>query len=137
MRVAKQLAMGFMKRRKKGPRKTAAHRKRPVNDGRCPVPITLRVRRDVPNLRGFKLARVIGGLMRALVGKAGKVRVTHFSIQSNHLHLIVEADDQLALSRGMQGLVSLLARTINARIGRSGSLFRERYHAHELSSPSE
>src|SRR5690242_1813118 len=92
---------------KKRPRKTVAHRKRPVHDGRHPLHVTLRVRRDVPNLRSYKVAQIIGRLMRALVGKAGKVRVTHFSIQSNHLHFIVEADDTLSLSRGMQGLVSL------------------------------
>src|SRR6185503_13094107 len=63
--VAKQLAMGFMKGRKKRPRKTVAHRKRPVHDGRHPVHITLRVRRDVPNLRGYKVAQIIGRLMRA------------------------------------------------------------------------
>ena len=129
--------MGFMKGRKKRPRKTVAHRKRPVHDGRHPVHVTLRVRRDLPNLRSYKVAQIIGRLMRALVGRAGKVRVTHFSIQSNHLHLLVEADDTSALSKGMQGLVSLLARTINGQIGRRGSVFRERYHAHPLKSPTE
>jgi hypothetical protein len=31
-------------------------------------------------------------------------RVVHFSVQSNHLHLIAEARDAIALARGIQGL---------------------------------
>ena len=31
------------------------------------------------------------------------VRIIHYSIQGNHLHLIVEAEDPRALSRAMQG----------------------------------
>ena len=40
-------------------------------------------------------------------------RLIQFSVQSNHLHLIVEADDTVALSRGLQGLAVRCARVIN------------------------
>lgn len=32
------------------------------------------------------------------------LELVHFSVQSNHIHLIVEAQETRALSRGMQGL---------------------------------
>jgi hypothetical protein len=64
-------------------------------------------------------------------------RVVHFSIQSNHLHLIVEANDKDALSRGMQGLTVRLARAVNRALGGRGTVFADRYHAHELKSPRE
>jgi hypothetical protein len=63
--------------------------------------------------------------------------VVHFSIQPNHLHLIVEASSKTALARGMQGLASVLARRVNREIHRRGALFGDRYHAHALASPSE
>jgi len=61
-------------------------------------------------------------------------RLTEFSVQTNHLHLIVEADDALALARGMQGLATRLAKRLNRAWDRSGTVFAERYHATLLRS---
>ena len=58
-------------------------------------------------------------------------------MQSNHLHLICEADDRRALSRGMQGLTIRIARRLNRRLRRRGKLFAQRYHARILRSPRE
>ena len=60
-----------------------------------------------------------------------------FSVQGNHLHLIVEAADERVLSRGMQGLQIRLAKRLNRLFGRRGKLFRERYHAQPLRSPKQ
>jgi REP element-mobilizing transposase RayT len=107
--------------------------------------VTLKVRRHMPNLRGFRLAKVVGtGLRVAATSMWAKkqerrrtFRVIHFSIQPNHLHFIVEATSKTALARGMQGLASGLARRINRKLRRRGSVFADRYHAHSMSSPSE
>jgi REP element-mobilizing transposase RayT len=64
-------------------------------------------------------------------------RVVHFSVQSNHVHLIIEAEDRVALSRGMQGLKTRLARRLNALFGRRGTVFTDRYHARQISSPRQ
>jgi hypothetical protein len=56
-------------------------------------------------------------------------------VQGNHLHLLVEADDGRALSRGMQGLCVRVARAVNRAVRRRGSLFADRYHARALTSP--
>jgi REP element-mobilizing transposase RayT len=109
------------------------------------VHVTLKVRRGVPNLRGFRLAKVIGtGLRLAATSESAKrqerrrtFRVIHFSIQPNHLHLIVEASSKTALARGMQGLASGLARRVNRKLRRRGSLFVDRYHGHTMARPTE
>ncbi len=64
-------------------------------------------------------------------------RVVHFSIQSNHLHLIVEATDERALSRGMQGLSIRMARAVHRALGHGGTVFSDRYHAHQLETPRQ
>ena len=64
-------------------------------------------------------------------------RLLHFSIQSNHLHLLCEAADRRALSRGMQGLLIRIAKALNKLWGRRGSVFAERYHEHILRTPRE
>ena len=64
-------------------------------------------------------------------------RLTQYSLQSNHLHLIAEAGDRRALSRGMQGLLVRVARAPNELWRRVGSVFSDRFHARELRSPRE
>ncbi len=121
------------------------HRARPWHDKTQPVHVTLRVQRGLPNLRGFKLARAIGAGLRLAAtsqrprqkSRRGTFRIVHFSIQPNHLHLIVEATSKTALARGMQGLASGLARRVNRKLGRKGALFSDRYHAHALANPTE
>ena len=121
------------------------HRARPWHDQNHPVHVTLKVRRGIPNLRGLRLAKVIGaGLRLAATSGAAKkqerrrtFRVIHFSIQPNHLHLIVEATSKTALARGMQGLASSLARRVNRKLRRRGALFADRYHGHAMAKPTE
>jgi REP element-mobilizing transposase RayT len=96
----------------------------------------MRVRKGLPNLRRKPLAGLVFSAFRA--AKEGpSVRLAQFSVQSNHLHLIVEADGHRALSRAMQGLAIRLARRLNARLGRRGSVFSDRYHARALRTPLE
>ncbi len=67
----------------------------------------------------------------------GKIRITDFSLQHGHVHLIVEAVSALALTRGMQGFCISFAKRLNKLHGRHGSVFAERYHARELRTPLE
>ncbi|HEY3595623.1 MAG TPA: transposase, partial [Polyangiaceae bacterium] len=62
-------------------------------------------------------------------------RIVHFSVQHDHLHLIVEAADKLALSSGMRGLAVRIARRVNTLVTRSGSFWGDRWHGRELASP--
>ena len=64
-------------------------------------------------------------------------RILEYSVQSNHVHLVVEAADRRELSRGMQGFGIRLAKNLNARLARTGRVLEERYHAHALKSPTE
>jgi len=111
------------------------HRARPALAARYPVHLTLKVRPSVPNLRRqcFRAVRA------ALV--AGKerhgFRLCHFTVQGNHLHLVCEASDQVALSRGVQGLAIRIARRVNKQTRGHGPVFAERYHERILRSPTQ
>ena len=61
--------------------------------------------------------------------------LVQFSIQRDHLHLIAEARDRRALSRGLQGLSIRVARAVNRRLEREGRVFADRYHARALKTP--
>jgi putative transposase len=64
-------------------------------------------------------------------------RLVEYSIQSNHIHFIVEADDSRALARGMQGLKIRMARALNRLWGLRGARFPDRYHSRVLKTLRE
>ena len=120
------------------------HGKRPTTQARFPVHITKRMRSDVPRLRKFELCKVLrrafvhGCLLRALVdGTEVVFRICQFSIQGNHIHLICEASDNVALARGIQGWSVRVARGLNGFWEREGSVFDDRYHVEILTTPSQ
>jgi REP element-mobilizing transposase RayT len=100
------------------------------------VHVTLRALAGVGYLRGYRRFQAIVAALREARERFG-LRVVHFSVQGNHLHLLVEADGADSLSRGMQGLAIRLARALNRAGARSGKVFADRYHAHVLASRRE
>jgi hypothetical protein len=66
-----------------------------------------------------------------------RYRVIHYSVQADHVHLVVEAADRVALSRGTQGLAIRLARAVNRVVGRRGKVWGDRFFARDLRSPRE
>ncbi|MFN2549226.1 MAG: transposase [Myxococcales bacterium] len=64
-------------------------------------------------------------------------QVVDYVILGNHLHLIAEAEDAKALSRGMRRLEIRIAKRLNSLQNRRGPVFVDRYHAHALETPRE
>lgn len=62
-------------------------------------------------------------------------RVVQFTVQENHLHLIIEADDATTFTSGVRGLAIRVARAVNRALGRRGAVWGDRYHARALASP--
>jgi putative transposase len=119
--------------RKRGRR--VSHTRRPEHKRYHPVHVTLRA---VSNLRSLRNPVLFARLRDALVRASRRgFAILQFSVQSNHIHLLVEAHDRCALSRAMQGLAVRLARTCNRAVRRRGSVFADRYHAHALTTPRE
>lgn len=122
--------------RPKDPESGVPHLERPRHSRHHPVHVTLRVRADVPALTSRRRFRQIQRAFAAGRDRFG-FRLAQFSVRRNHLHLIVEARDRRALSRGMQGLAIRLARAVNRASGRRGKVFADRYHARPLRTPRE
>ena len=121
--------------------KRLPHRRRAFHEGREPAHVTLKVVSGLPSLRRSDLAMEIGGGIRAATKHFGRTRpgfrVVEFSIQANHLHLVVEAGSTRTLARGVQGLGIRIARAVNRVLGRKGQVIADRYHARALSTPRE
>ena len=98
-----------------------------------PLHVTVRCGEGVRGLRRRKVAAVLAGAFRAGCRRKG-FRICHFSVQGNHLHLVVEADSAADLSEGMRAWTIRVARAINRVLGRKGEVFPDRYHAVRLKS---
>jgi REP element-mobilizing transposase RayT len=85
------------------------------------------------------------GAIREAVARATKwlchddepFRIVHASVQGNHLHLMVEAASNAALTRGMKGFLVSCAKRLNAIARRRGQVFADRYHSSSLATPRQ
>src|SRR5690348_9501900 len=123
-------------RKPKGPRARLRHVRRPVLKARFPVHVTWRMRQGVWNLR---TRRCFTALAAAFWGGANKFgfKLVHYSVQGNHVHLLVEAQDERALAKGMCGLGVRVARGLNRVMNRKGTVLDDRYHGHILRTAAE
>jgi putative transposase len=89
----------------------------------------------LPSFRGPRVFAVI----RSALSAASKddFRLVHFSVQRDHVHLIIEADGRTALGAGMKGLAIRTALAVNREVERKGAVWGDRYHVHALTTPTE
>ena len=118
-----------------GRRTPVQHRARPGHDARCPVHVTLRARREIRSLREDVPFYAVRSAIAA--ASTDRFRVIHFSVQADHVHLVVEASDGRALALGIRALVVRTARAINRATRRTGRVWGDRYHARALRTPHE
>src|SRR5947209_6713848 len=61
-----------------------------------------------------------------------EVQIHHFTIMSNHYHLVISASPKTSIDRFMQQLNSMAARAINKLLNRRGHLWEDRYKSRIL-----
>ncbi len=123
-------------RKPTGTRPGISHAPRPRLAARYPVHVTLRVRPRVYQRRSRRCFRVLRAAFLAARERHG-VRLCHYSVQGNHLHLVAEARDAASLGRAMKGLGVRIARGLNGLMGTRGPVLADRYHARILRTPRE
>ena len=119
--------------RKRGSMGHTPHRARAKHQTTHPVHVTLRA--SLRSFRSQQVARTILGALRD--SRRETFRIAHYSIQDNHLHLIVEAEDKTALSSGVRGLTIRIAKRLNQLLFRRGAVWADRWHGHALKTPRE
>jgi len=143
-RVARQSSFRFVNwggkrkgagRNPKGEKARVRHESRARITKHEPALVTLRVCAGMPSLRDD----AVFALVKSVRAKSARedFRIVHVSLQSNHLHLVVEAHDNAALTRGMRSVPVRLAQGLNREFRRTGKVFVGRYHLHVLRTPKE
>ena len=102
------------------------------------------VTRVVPAVGSLRRRTMYKALRDASITAAlrERFRIVHISLQRDHVHLIVEAQNKAALARGMQGFLISAARHIGAALEkegwrRCGKVFADRYHLTVATSPTQ
>ena len=119
-----------------GKRAGVSHKTRAPLAARFPVHVTMKLRSGLPSLRqraelGVLLLQFHRGCERF------GMRLGHFSVQSNHIHLILEGRCRRSISSGINGLAVRIARGLNRLWDRTGKVFADRYHDHILRTARE
>lgn len=58
----------------------------------------------------------------------------HYSLEFDHVHLLIEAENNLILGKGMQAFGVTMAKAINIIRKLSGSVYKHRYHFRQILS---
>lgn len=107
--------------------KGVAHETRETVSGRTPVHINFKFRCAVRSKQALRLLH-----QAILNARKHGLRINHYSLQSNHVHLIAEAADNSTLTKGMRSLTITFAKGLG-----KGRIQVQRYHLHVLRSVRE
>ena len=121
-------------RKPKGKRAGERHKVRAVVDPRCPQHVVLRVEASVKWLRTERAYRAVRRALETVLDRAETFRIVHISVQGNHIHLLCEASDKVALGKGMQAFGISVAKHLNRVHRRKGTVFPDHYHVEAIDS---
>jgi REP element-mobilizing transposase RayT len=142
-RGGKRPGAGRPKRKISEGRSSEPHKVRPTLKASQPVHVVMRATSDVGSLRSFEGFAAVREARLSTLRLEDSFRIIHFSIQRNHIHLLVEAHDRKALWTGMRVFGISCAKQLNAAISarrgkrRRGTVFTDRYYARILKTPRE
>jgi putative transposase len=143
MKLRKPIQLEFKTRG--GKRKGAGRKKRLASEPehvrrasithKIPMHLTVRCETGVPSLRSKYFLFLLGRMI--MLARLKGLAISHFAIESNHIHLIAEARSNQALARGMMSLTASIRAALKSIFGHVGKVLAGRFHTHLLKTPSE
>jgi putative transposase len=112
------------------------HRARDEFSPKHPLHVTFKVMKGLPSLRKARFHRAFVQALGTACARPG-FRLVHYSLQDNHVHMIVEADSKAALGNAMKSLIPRFVRAVHRVFGLAGKVMFGRYHMRALKTPKE
>jgi hypothetical protein len=113
-----------------------SHLARPAFSRRAALHVRIKMRKHVWSLQASRCAGMIETALEAGGDRFG-FKIVQPLVRDDHIHLLVEADDEVALGRGMKGLGVRVARTLNRLMERRGKVLDDRYRARVLGGATD
>jgi REP element-mobilizing transposase RayT len=97
--------------------------------------LTIKVRENKADIQSKKLLKAL----HHAIGRARlkNLKVVHYTLEYNHVHLLVETNDHRILHAGMQALGISFSKAINKLKSYKGSVYKHRYHQRRIGSARE
>lgn len=111
------------------------HTSRPKISRPTSLHLTIKVKSIKANIKNKIILHM---LKRAILNARRQgLKVIHFSLEYDHVHLLIEADNNLTLGKGMKALGVTLAKRINKFRGLKGAVYKHRYHFRRVGSSAQ
>jgi REP element-mobilizing transposase RayT len=111
------------------------HTGRPKLKKSASLHLTVKVRKNKADIKNKSILMI---LKRAIQNarKQG-LKVIHYTLEYDHVHLLIEADNNFVLGKGMQAFGVTMAKAINRAKKLSGSVYKTRYHFRQITGTKE
>jgi REP element-mobilizing transposase RayT len=115
--------------------KAIRHSVRPKFNKPRSLHLTLKVRSNKADIQSKKILKALHHAIRR--ARLKNLKIIHYSLEYNHVHLLVEASSHQVLHSGMQALGISLSKAINKIKKQAGTVYKHRYHFRRISSPKD
>lgn len=97
--------------------------------------LTIKVRENKAGIKNKSVLKILHQAIKR--ARLKNLKVIHYTLEYNHIHLLVEAYGHKNLHQGMQSFGISLAKQINRLKSLKGAVYKHRYHLRKLSSARE
>lgn len=94
--------------------------------------LTIKVRENKADIKNKRILKALHHAIKR--ARLKKLRIIHYTLEYNHIHLLVETDHHRILHCGMQALGISLSKAINKMKQLKGTVYKHRYHLRKLTS---
>lgn len=106
------------------------HTARPLIKKASALHITIKVKKIKADIKNKSVLKLLHrGIANA---RKQKLRIIHFTLEYDHIHLLIEADNNLILGKGMKALGVTLAKGVNRLKKQKGDVYKHRYHFRKI-----
>ncbi|MGZ3789435.1 MAG: transposase [Bacteriovorax sp.] len=111
------------------------HTRRPFLKRPSSLHLTVKIKRNKADLKNKSILSL---LKRAILNARRQgLKVIHYSLEYDHVHLLIEAENNHILGKGMQAFGVTLSKTINRMRKLKGGVYKHRYHFRQISGTRE
>jgi REP element-mobilizing transposase RayT len=111
------------------------HTERPLIKKPSSLHLTIKVEKIKADIKN----KTVLSILKRAIQNARKqgLRVIHFSLEYDHVHLLIEAENNTTLGKGMQAFGVTFSKAINRVRKTTGKVYKHRYHFKAITSPKQ
>lgn len=134
MKKGKQITLINMRKAGRPPKTDPGirHTRRPLLKKPSSLHLTIKIEKQKSHLKNKTILAI---LKRAILNaRKQQLRVIHFTLEHDHVHLLIEAENNRVLGKGMQAFGVTLSKAINRLKKLTGQVYKHRYHFRKITS---